>query len=175
MSVCLCVLSNGMFIDPLFSCTSVWAFMTNKIKLLDRFWDKTSQYMPGKSVRFTHRFRGRVFGIEIDHLGKVYWFWDKYSPLPLWPFQAYIESNNTHTDWAATITTTTVGSGAKTNPKTKPTLVDSPQTSFSALTTSLKPKPWHVVKKRGIVPDGLVQTHFNHFKSWPMRGGGKVE
>ena len=37
--------------------------------------------MPGKSVRFTHRFRGRVFGIEIDHLGKVYWFWDKYSPL----------------------------------------------------------------------------------------------
>ena len=81
MSVCLCVLSNGMFIDPLFSCTSVWAFMTNKIKLLDRFWDKTSQYMPGKSVRFTHRFRGRVFGIEIDHLGKVYWFWDKYSPL----------------------------------------------------------------------------------------------
>ena len=30
MSVCLCVLSNGMFIDPLFSCTSVWAFMTNK-------------------------------------------------------------------------------------------------------------------------------------------------
>ena len=32
-------------------------------------------------MRITRHFPGRVFDFGIDHLGKVYWFWDKYSPL----------------------------------------------------------------------------------------------
>ena len=34
-----------------------------------------------KRSRFTWHFPGRVYGFEIGHLGKVYRFWDKYSPL----------------------------------------------------------------------------------------------
>ena len=47
-----------------------------------------------------------------------------------------------------------------------------PQVSFSSLTTSTKPKPWHVTKKRGIIPDGLVQTRLTHFRMLTHRKGG---
>ena len=47
-----------------------------------------------------------------------------------------------------------------------------PQVSFSSLTTRIKPKPWHVTRKRGIIPDGLVQTRLNHFRMLTNRKGG---
>ena len=43
-----------------------------------------------KRMRTMRHFLGRVFGFEIDHLGKVYWFWDIYSPLMKWCLQKYI-------------------------------------------------------------------------------------
>ena len=68
--------------------------------------------------------------------------------------------------------TTACTTGAVTNPKTKdkptskanpkPTTVGNQEPSFTTLTESLKPKHWHLVKKRGIIPDGLVQTRLNH-------------
>ena len=77
----------------------------------------------------------------------------------------------------AAVTTTTVCTGAVTNPKTKAkpkqTSVGQQAPSFITLANSLKPKPWHLVKKRGIIPDGLVQTHLNHFRK--LTNGGSRE
>ena len=46
-----------------------------------------------------------------------------------------------------------------TNKSDKPTFVDFSKACLPVQTLSRKPKPWHVVKKRGIVPDGLVLLH----------------
>ena len=39
-------------------------------------------------------------------------------------------------------------------------------------TTSRKPKPMHIVKKRGIVPDGLVQARLTQFRMMTNQGRG---
>ena len=51
--------------------------------------------------------------------------------------------------------------------------MDSHKTSFSALTKSLMPKPWHVIKKRDIIQDGLVQTRLNQFRKLTNEGRGE--
>jgi hypothetical protein len=43
----------------------------------------------------------------------------------------------------------------------------------SDVTSSRKPKPWHLVKKRGIIPDGLVQARLTHFKQLTNQGRGE--
>ena len=74
-------------------------------------------------------------------------------------------------------TTTTVCTGAITNPnskaKPKPKTVGSRMPSFTTLVNSLKPKPWHLIKKHGIIRDGLVQTRLNHFRK--LTNGGRGE
>ena len=45
--------------------------------------------------------------------------------------------------------------------------------SFSTLSPSRKPKPWHIKKKRGIIPDGLVQSRLNHFRMLTNGEGGR--
>jgi hypothetical protein len=37
--------------------------------------------MPRQRRQFTRNFLGKVFAFKIDYLVKVYWLWDKYSPL----------------------------------------------------------------------------------------------
>ena len=44
--------------------------------------------------------------------------------------------------------------------------------SLSTILDSVKPKPWHLIKKCGIIPDGLVQTPLNHLK---LTNGNKGE
>ena len=54
------------------------------------------------------------------------------------------------------------------------TFANLPQASISVKNLSRKPKPWHVVKTRGIVPDGLVQAWLTHFQQLTNQGrGGK--
>ena len=45
--------------------------------------------------------------------------------------------------------------------------------SFSAIFDSVQPKPWHLIKKRGIIPDGLVQTRLTHFSKLTNGSKGK--
>ena len=49
------------------------------------------------------------------------------------------------------------------------------EVSFSSVTPSRKSKPWHVIKKRGIIPDGLVQTRLNHFRLLTNGEGGNIK
>ena len=53
------------------------------------------------------------------------------------------------------------------------TFVNLPKASISVKNLSRKPKPWHVVKKRGIVPDGLVQARLTHFQQLTNQGRGE--
>ena len=48
-------------------------------------------------------------------------------------------------------------------------LANSPLTN-----SSRKPKPWHVAKKRGIIPDGLVQARLSHFRLLTNQGRGQL-
>ena len=40
------------------------------------------------------------------------------------------------------------------------------------LTPNRRPKPWHIIKKRRIVPDGLVQARLTHFRKLSNKGMG---
>ena len=55
----------------------------------------------------------------------------------------------------------------------KATFVNFLEASVSDVTSSRKPKPWHLVKKRGIIPDGLVQARLTHFKQLTNQGRGE--
>ena len=44
------------------------------------------------------------------------------------------------------------------------TFANLPKASISVQNLSRKPKPWHLVKKHGIIPDGLVQAWLTHFQ-----------
>ena len=77
-------------------------------------------------------------------------------------------------------TTTTVCTGiSKANLKTDAKLKleitsgENRKQSFSTIIDSVKPKPWHLIRKRGIIPDGLVQTQLNHFRK--LTNGDKGE
>ena len=45
--------------------------------------------------------------------------------------------------------------------------------TFSTIIDCEEPKPWHLIRKRGIIPDGLVQTQLNHFRK--LTNGDKGE
>ena len=47
------------------------------------------------------------------------------------------------------------------------------QASISGIISSRKPKPWHLIKKRGIVPDGLVQARLTQFQQLTNQGRGE--
>ena len=47
-----------------------------------------------------------------------------------------------------------------------------PQASISVQNSSRKPKPWHLVKKRGIIPDGLLQARLTYFQQLTNQGRG---
>ena len=44
---------------------------------------------------------------------------------------------------------------------------------LSGIISSRKPKPWHLVKKRGIVPDGQVQARLTQFQQLTNQGRGE--
>jgi hypothetical protein len=55
----------------------------------------------------------------------------------------------------------------------KATFVNFLEARNSDVISSRKPKPWHLVKKRGIIPDGLVQARLTHFKQLTNQGRGE--
>ena len=55
----------------------------------------------------------------------------------------------------------------------KATFMNLQQASISGIISSRKPKPWHLIKKRGIVPDGLVQARLTHFQQLTNQGRGE--
>jgi hypothetical protein len=55
----------------------------------------------------------------------------------------------------------------------KATFVNLVQASISGNISGRKPKPWHLVKKRGIVPDGLVQARLTQFQQLTNQGRGE--
>ena len=68
-----------------------------------------------------------------------------------------------------------------TNTIKNPTTIENRKATFvtflearnSDVISSRKPKPWHLVKKRGIIPDGLVQARLTHFKQLTNQGRGE--
>ena len=54
----------------------------------------------------------------------------------------------------------------------KATFANLPQASMSVQNSSRIPKPWHLVKKRGIIPDGLVQARLTYFQQLTNQGRG---
>ena len=72
----------------------------------------------------------------------------------------------------------TVGSNINTqntaNTSDMPTFANFVKASLPVETSSRKPKPMHIVKKRGIIPDGLVQTRLNHFRQLTNQGIGNT-
>ena len=55
----------------------------------------------------------------------------------------------------------------------KATFVNLIQASISGIVSSRKPKPWHLIKKHGIVPDGLVQARLTQFQQLTNQGRGE--
>ena len=45
--------------------------------------------------------------------------------------------------------------------------------SLSTILDSVKPKPWHLIKKCGIIPEGLVQTRLNQFRKLTNENKGE--